>query len=289
MFKKLKDRWQVDGTNLVFIICTFALGGSICGFTSRKLLGFADLESGSSWILLYILLVTLTWPFCVLLISIPFGQFSFFIKYLTKIWKRMSGQKQPIIPIAIFASGAGSNAEKIIELASNNNATPFTVKLVVCNKPEAGVLKIANKYNIETLIIDKEQFFRGDGYTLKLKEKGIEFIVLAGFLWKVPVSLIRAYPNKIINIHPALLPKYGGKGMYGQKVHEAVIAAGETESGISIHYVDELYDHGSILLQAKCGINATDTPEILAEKIHQLEHQHYPETIANLLQMQNSR
>jgi phosphoribosylglycinamide formyltransferase-1 len=101
--------------------------------------------------------------------------------------------------------------------------------------------------------------------------------------------LIRAYPNKIINIHPALLPKYGGRGMYGDKVHEAVIAAGETESGISIHYVDELYDHGGILFQAKCDIDATDNPETLAKKIHQLEHLHYPETIANLLQMQNSR
>jgi formyltetrahydrofolate-dependent phosphoribosylglycinamide formyltransferase len=288
MFKRLKQRWQVDGTNLAFIICTFALGGSACGFAARKLLSFAGVEGEWYRVALYVLLVTLLWPFCVLIISIPCGQFSFFIKYLKKIWKRMSGQKPTTTPIAIFASGAGSNAEKIIELASSSVA-PFTVTLVVCNKPEAGVLTIAQKNNIETLVIEKEQFFRGDGYAALLKEKRIEFIVLAGFLWKVPVSLIRAYPNKIINIHPALLPKYGGKGMYGDKVHEAVIAACETESGISIHYVDELYDHGSILFQAKCDIDATDNPETLAKKIHQLEHLHYPETIANLLQMQNSR
>ena len=113
--------------------------------------------------------------------------------------------------------------------------------------------------------------------------------MLAGFLWKLPVSLIKAYPNKIINIHPALFPKYGGKGMYGDKVHEAIIAAGEKESGITIHYVDELYDHGNIIFQATCAIDENETAETLARKIHLLEHRHYPEVIEGLLQMQNSR
>jgi len=292
MFKKLKERWRVNGTNLALIICTFALGGSICGIAARKLLAFAALDKGFLWITSYILLVTLLWPFCVLLISIPFGQFTFFIKYLTKIWNRMGGKKQTSVSVAIFGSGAGSNAEKIIEqsfLLMNKGIANYTIDLIVCNKPGAGVLNIAAKNDIETLLIEKEEFFRGDAYIDHLKEKGIEFIVLAGFLWKVPVQLIKAYPNKIINIHPALLPKYGGKGMYGSKVHEAIIAAGEKESGITIHFVDELYDHGNIIFQAKCNINAQDTPESLAEKIHLLEHKHYPEVIQNLFKMQNSR
>ena len=204
----------------------------------------------------------------------------------------MGGKKQTSMSVAIFASGAGSNAEKIIEQSlflANKRTANYTIDLVVCNKPGAGVLDIAAKNNIEALLIEKEEFFKGDAYSSHLQERGIEFIVLAGFLWKLPVQLIRTYPNKIINIHPALLPKYGGRGMYGLKVHEAIIAAGEKESGITIHYVDELYDHGEIIFQAKCGINFKDTPESLAEKIQLLEHKHYPEVIQNIFQMQNSR
>ncbi len=203
----------------------------------------------------------------------------------------MSGNKTRV-PVAVFASGAGSNAEKIIEqagLAEKNGAGGYTVNLVVCNKPGAGVLGIAEKYGIETLIIEKERFFNGDGYTTELRNRGIQFIVLAGFLWKIPNTLIKAYPNKIINIHPALLPKYGGKGMYGSKVHEAIIAAGDRESGITIHYVDELYDHGNIIFQGRCAVDEMDTAETLAQKIHLLEHRHYPQVIEDLLKMQNSR
>ena len=204
----------------------------------------------------------------------------------------MSGHQQITQSVAIFASGAGSNAEKIIQqmnIAAQAGKKDFSINLIVCNRPTAGVLAIAAKYNIDTLLIEKEQFLNGDGYVTELTARGIQFIVLAGFLWKIPIALIKAYPNKIINIHPALLPKYGGKGMYGDKVHQAVITAGEKESGITIHYVDELYDHGSIIFQAKCTIEEKDTPEMLAQKIHLLEHQHYPEVIEKLLQMQNSR
>lgn len=288
MFKKLKQRWQVNSTNLALILCTFAFGGSLCGIAARKLLGYASLEKNFLWVTLYVLLVTLLWPFSVLLVSIPFGQFAFFIKYLTKIWNRMGGKQPTAVSVAIFASGAGSNAQKIIEqslLLSNQGIANYTVDLIVCNKPGAGVLKIAAKHNIDILLIEKDEFFRGTAYTTHLQEKGIQFIVLAGFLWMIPVSLIKAYPNKIINIHPALLPDYGGKGMYGSKVHEAVIEAGEKESGITIHYVDELYDHGDIIFQATCSINAQDTPETLAEKIHSLEHIHYPEVIQRLFQL----
>ncbi|MCW3093008.1 MAG: phosphoribosylglycinamide formyltransferase [Ferruginibacter sp.] len=204
----------------------------------------------------------------------------------------MSGKRNKIIRVAIFASGAGSNAQKIIEqmyLSAKKGEEVFRVDLIVSNKPDAGVLSIAAKNNIDTLLIDKERFFRGDGYVAELKKAGIQFIILAGFLWKVPVSLIRAFPNKIVNIHPALLPKYGGKGMYGDKVHAAIIAAGEKESGITIHYVDELYDHGNIIFQATCSVSENDTPETLAQKIHLLEHKHFPEVIEDLLKMQNSR
>ncbi len=179
--------------------------------------------------------------------------------------------------IAIFASGAGSNAKKIIEYFQGHKL--ITVSLIICNKPGAGVLSIAEQAGIPTLLIEKEKFFRGNAYIVELKERGIGFIVLAGFLWKIPDALIKAYPGKIINIHPALLPNYGGKGMYGGFVHEAVIANKDKESGITIHYVDEHYDHGDIIFQARCTIEESDTPEMLANKIHLLEHEYYPKVI----------
>jgi len=187
--------------------------------------------------------------------------------------------------IAIFASGKGSNAQKIID--HFRSGSKVRVALIVSNKVEAGVIDIAKKEKIPFIIIDKEKFFRGDVYLPELKEKKIDFIILAGFLWKIPRALINAYPNRIINLHPALLPKYGGKGMYGQSVHEAVIAAKDKESGITIHYVDEIYDHGNIIFQAKCAVTENDTPESLAEKIHALEHAHFPKVIEDLIGLQN--
>jgi formyltetrahydrofolate-dependent phosphoribosylglycinamide formyltransferase len=183
--------------------------------------------------------------------------------------------------IAIFASGAGSNAEKIIQHLKEHIS--IKVSLVVCNKPGAGVLAVAEANGIPSLVIEKERFFRGDAYVPVLQELSIRFVVLAGFLWKVPTALIDAYPGKIINIHPALLPKYGGKGMYGMKVHEAVIAAREKESGITIHYVNEHFDEGEHIFQATCQIEEADTPETLAQKIHALEHAHFPIVVERLL------
>jgi phosphoribosylglycinamide formyltransferase-1 len=145
------------------------------------------------------------------------------------------------------------------------------------------VLKIAEKENISFILIEKERFFRGDAYVSELKNAGIDFMVLAGFLWKLPSGLIKAFQQRIVNIHPALLPKYGGKGMYGHHVHQSVIDNKEKESGISIHYVDELYDHGKIIFQAKCPVLPDDTVESLAQRIHQLEHKHYPRIIESLL------
>lgn len=147
---------------------------------------------------------------------------------------------------------------------------------------KAGVLQIAENENIPSLIIDKEKFFSG-GYLDELLERKIGFVVLAGFLWKIPSPLLHAYTRRIINIHPALLPKFGGHGMYGGHVHEAVIAAREVESGITIHYVDEHYDNGDIILQIKCPVMENDTPESLANRIHALEHAHYPLVVEELV------
>jgi phosphoribosylglycinamide formyltransferase-1 len=188
---------------------------------------------------------------------------------------------QPHIKLAIFASGAGSNAQKLIEYFGAEGAgdQKINIGLVVSNKQEAGVLKIATANQIPTLIIDKDPFFKGDAYVGELQGAGIDFIVLAGFLWKVPAKLIQAYPGAIVNIHPALLPKYGGKGMYGHFVHEAVINNKDLESGITIHLVDEQYDHGAHLFQATCPVLADDTANTLAARIHQLEHAHYAQVI----------
>lgn len=184
--------------------------------------------------------------------------------------------------LAIFASGAGSNAREIIRHFAGRD--DVLVSLVVSNKPEAGVLQIAQANNINTLIINKKQLNEPGFPESAMAGYGIDFIILAGFLLKIPDHLVRAFPGKIINIHPALLPKYGGKGMYGMHVHEAVIAAGEKESGITIHFVDNQYDHGETIFQATCPVNPNDSPESLAGKIHALEHEYYPAVIDRLLQ-----
>jgi phosphoribosylglycinamide formyltransferase-1 len=179
--------------------------------------------------------------------------------------------------IAIFASGTGSNAQKI--LAHFQSSNKIEVALIVSNKTNAGVLNFAKEYSTPTLIIEREKFLKGDGYVPELQAAGIDWIILAGFLWKIPPILINQWGKRIINIHPALLPKYGGKGMYGGAVHRAVLAANEKESGITIHYVDEQYDHGATIFQATCPVLPTDLVDNLAEKIHALEHLHYPVVI----------
>jgi len=157
------------------------------------------------------------------------------------------------------------------------------VGLVVCNRPGAGVIERAAAKGVPLLLIGKERFFSGDAYFPELEAAGIDFLVLAGFLWKVPLPLIDAFPRRIVNIHPALLPKFGGKGMYGQYVHQSVLHAGEVESGITIHYVDAHYDSGDIIFQTACPVLEGDTPETLAARIHSLEHLHYPRVIESLL------
>ncbi len=182
--------------------------------------------------------------------------------------------------IAIFASGAGSNAQAIIDYF--RELSVVNVALIVSNKSKAGVLDIAKTEEIDALLIDKSIINNSDFLSL-LQQYRIDLIVLAGYLWKIPAYLIQAYENKIVNIHPALLPKYGGKGMYGSHVHQAVIQNKETESGITIHLVNEEYDKGKILLQEKIAVTSEDTPNSLAQKIHQLEHAHYAPTIKKLI------
>jgi phosphoribosylglycinamide formyltransferase 1 len=192
---------------------------------------------------------------------------------------------QSTVRIAIFASGKGSNTQNIIDYFRHSQSVK--VALVGSNKPEAGVLAIAREEKIPALLIEKEKFFRGDAYLGELREKKIDVIVLAGFLWKLPSRLIHAYPKRIINIHPALLPKFGGKGMYGAHVHQAVLDAREKQSGITIHFVDELYDHGQIIFQATCPVDPSDTAESLADKIRSLERAHFPRVIEQWIGMQN--
>ncbi len=182
--------------------------------------------------------------------------------------------------IIIFASGAGSNAQAIIDHFKQNGQAK--VSLIVCNKPGAGVRDIAEREHIPFLAINKETF--GEAMMIEqMTDLNPSLIVLAGFLWKIPASVIQAFPNKIINIHPALLPAYGGKGMYGHHVHNAVIRNKEKQSGITIHHVDEVYDNGNTITQACCDVLATDSPDDLAARIHKLEHFYYPRTIEFLL------
>jgi phosphoribosylglycinamide formyltransferase-1 len=185
--------------------------------------------------------------------------------------------------LAIFASGSGSNAKKIIEYLANH--LYLKVRLVVCNRREAGVLKIAEEHQIETLIIRKSKIYENKDLLIDLQTRDIDFIALAGFLLLVPDYIIENYHNKILNIHPALLPKFGGKGMFGMNVHEAVKAAGETESGITIHYANERYDEGDYVLQVKVLLDASDSPSDIARKVLEVEHFYFPKVIAQQMML----
>ncbi len=184
--------------------------------------------------------------------------------------------------IIIFASGSGTNAENIIKFFQKSNNTE--VAAVFSNRRSAGALKRAHNLNVKALLFDREAFYNSNEILNIIKDIDPDLIVLAGFLWLFPSNIIREFPNKIINIHPALLPKHGGKGMYGSKVHETVISEGDKESGITIHYVNEKYDEGQTIFQASTKIDADDTPESLARKIHELEYKHFPEVIQQLLE-----
>lgn len=304
MFKRLQHKWGVSTRQFWILFIVFGLTGTTTAALTRYITGWLGMDESTFWVWKLLLRVgMLVFGYQAILLTYGFllGQWAFFWKYEKKLLNKLgvgsweSGVKSPSSPltthdsrltkIAIFASGAGSNAEKII--AHLKNHASIKVSLIVCNKAGAGVLGIASAHQIPTLLIEKERFFRGDAYLPELRNRNIGFVVLAGFLWKVPDALVAAYPNKIINIHPALLPKYGGKGMYGMHVHEAVIAAGEKESGITIHYVNEHFDEGAPIFQATCPIEPGDTPEQLAEKIHVLEHRHFPEVVERVVKRES--
>ncbi len=183
--------------------------------------------------------------------------------------------------IAIFASGGGSNARKIMQ--HFQDSTLGNVVLLIGNKPNIGAFNIANEFNVPSILMDRKTFYESDVLLQTLAEKKVDLIVLAGFLWLIPSYLIQNYPNRIVNVHPALLPKYGGKGMYGHHVHEAVKAAAELESGMTIHYVNEHYDEGAIIFQAKCALDEEDSAESIAKKVLALEHQYFPKVIESVL------
>ena len=185
------------------------------------------------------------------------------------------------IRIAVFASGSGSNAQRIAEYFEGKGL--LEISAIYCNNPGAYVLERAKSLGIPTVLFNRIDFYNSSVISEDLKSRKIDWIILAGFLWLIPESILKAYPQRIINIHPALLPAYGGKGMFGMKVHESVIAAGEKQSGITIHHVNELYDEGDIIFQATCQVQPGDTPEMLAAKIHELEYEHFPVVIGKLV------
>jgi folate-dependent phosphoribosylglycinamide formyltransferase PurN len=289
MFSSLKAKWKVNTTQFILIFCTFAVTGTLTAWISRQLpgwIGFTDATPFAFKLLLRIFVLIFGYQFIILAVSVLFGQFPFFWNYEKKILNSIFKTKFPVVSsktinIAIFASGTGSNAQQIINYF--RNSTQIKVALIVSNKPDAGVLNIAKNENIPTLIIEKNVFFNSTDYIKLISSYKIEFVILAGFLWKIPISLLNAFPEKIINIHPALLPKFGGKGMYGIHVHQAVKNAGETESGITIHLVDEQYDHGKTLFQAVVSVDNDDSPEIIAKKVLTLEHQHFPPVIESYI------
>ncbi|MGN6178815.1 MAG: phosphoribosylglycinamide formyltransferase [Mucilaginibacter sp.] len=188
--------------------------------------------------------------------------------------------------IAIFASGSGSNAQKIMEHFKRSSEAE--VVLILTNNPQAYVLQRADNFEVPSHIFTRKEFYESDDVIRLLKNLQVDLIVLAGFLWLVPQSLLRAFPNRIINLHPALLPKYGGKGMYGDNVHKAVLANNEEESGITIHFVNEIYDEGEVIHQSRFKIEPGDTLEMIKFKGQQLEHQHFPRVVENLLKKMKS-
>ena len=189
-----------------------------------------------------------------------------------------AGRKKRLV---LFASGSGTNVEAIATSFKDHPA--ITVSAVLTNKRDAKVLDRCNRLHISALYFNKTAFSQSNTVLKVLQGLDPDLIVLAGFLWKIPESIVEAFPNKIVNIHPALLPKYGGKGMYGMHVHKAVIASGDVESGISIHYVNEAYDEGNIIMQARVQVEAGETPESLAQKVHQLEYAHYARVIEEIV------
>ena len=276
MLNKLKQRWGVNGLNLVLILTTFAVGGSSCGYLSRQLLLLTGWDKDVLWYVLYVVLMTITWPFCVLVVSIPLGQYRFFSNYLRRMGRHFKGGKKKI-RLALLASGSGSNARAILQHFEQHPS--IEVGLILTNKADAGVRAHARAFGVPDLVFDRTAYEAPDSILPILQQHHIQWVILAGFLWKIPDVLVKSYPGRIINIHPALLPDFGGKGMYGIHVHRAVLEAGARNSGITIHEVDGQYDHGTHLFQATCPIFPDDSPETLAARVLALEHRYFAPVI----------
>lgn len=299
MLRSFRKQWRVSNKEFLIILCVFAVTGLATAFLSKAVTGWVGFTQETHWslkLLVRLCVLLLGYQIALLTVAFLFGQFAFFWQYEKRFLQRLHilekenkavkikgtmKNESVKIKIGVFASGTGSNAEKLIQYFKASGIA--SIALIVCNKEKAGVTAIAEKEGVPVLLIEKERFLRGDAYLPFLKEQDIGFLVLAGFLWKIPQALINAYPRRIVNIHPALLPKFGGKGMYGQYVHEAALNAGEVESGITIHYVDEHYDNGDIIFQTACPILPGDKPGDIAQRIHTLEHLHYPRVIEEVL------
>ncbi|MEO6582971.1 MAG: phosphoribosylglycinamide formyltransferase [Ferruginibacter sp.] len=282
MFKKLQQKWGVKGMQFFLILCTFAVTGTFTAWVSKAITGWVEAEKYSFlWWGLKTGVLLIGYQIFILVFGFSFGQFRFFWQYEKKILQRLGLiNKEPITRLAIMASGNGTNAEKIVSFYKSKPRV--IIELIISNNEKAGVLDTARENAIETFLVKKGAATEEELLAL-LKKKRVDLIILAGYLWKIPPGIIVAFPKKIINIHPALLPKFGGHGMYGQHVHSAVINGLESESGITIHYVDEIYDNGEIIFQQKLAVEKTDTPASLAKKIQLLEHYHYPRVIDSLI------
>lgn len=286
MFDKLQKKWGISGWRFFWVMIVFAFTGTTAAWLTAKITGWMNIESYSfAWWSLKIGMLLIGYQILLLSYGFIFGQFAFFWQYERKILASMRILPKLPVPakLIVFASGAGSNAKRLIEYFNDDaeKSKIARVTLIVCNKPEAGVIEIAEKAGIPVKMINRKELEIG-AYDKELSKAG-QWIILAGFLLKIPPSLIQMFPQRIINIHPALLPLHGGNGMYGRHVHEAVLATGAMETGITIHFVNDKYDQGPTIFQARVMLDQNETPTTIASKIHELEHRHYPEQIEMLV------
>ncbi|MEO5985274.1 MAG: phosphoribosylglycinamide formyltransferase [Ferruginibacter sp.] len=286
MLNKLREKWGINSRRFFLVLCTFAVTGSFTAWIGNNISNWLNVERYTlAWWIFKIAVFGIGYQVLILFFGFCFGQFAFFWNFEKRLLAHLGFiKKTSNIHLAIFASGAGSNAKKIIEYFKGS--PDVRIVLIVSSNPNAGILDIAKEKDIESFICGKGE----TPATLLniLEKKKVNYLILAGYLKIVPPAIIKAFPKKIINLHPALLPSYGGKGMYGLNVHEAVINNKEKESGITIHFADELYDHGEIIFQEKCAVNENETPATLAAKIQALEHIWYSQVISSIIKKQNS-
>jgi formyltetrahydrofolate-dependent phosphoribosylglycinamide formyltransferase len=290
MLGKLKEKWKVGNRQLLLILIVFAFTGSTTAWMTKYIAGWLGWEAGSiEGRISKIFFLIIGYQVLLLSYGFLFGQFAFFWRFEKKLLQRLRilPRSEPEINIAVFASGKGSNFENLLNHFKKHPT--IRVNLLICNKIGAGAMEIADKQQVRSVLINFSETEGIKRLASELQKSQVGFLVLAGFLKKLPPEIISLYRGRILNIHPALLPAYGGRGMYGRNVHEAVLKAGEKESGISIHEVDEHYDNGKIIFQANCSIDPEETAESLAAKIHALEQKHFPEQVELFINNQTFR